>query len=400
MMLLWKIRYMDRADKQFKDRYLYLNTKSLDPTTRAAVELVAENKSSKREREILKYKHLFTEGTLEGPGEHDNWDRFSSVGPTEYFEDETRKEISGNEIAQILTGSPTAQFVQRGPKHNIDLALSEPKPVPLAEVTLSPNEIRVLGIFMRDLRELQDSAFMKEQPATLHISGPSVPSGYPLVKTAATDDEIRSFVTIFRRLYMEKEPANFQKAAVVFVKALGSDRYAKFVEGTFKEYERHLDSPPDTPLFIRSGTCTFKVKRLIDVFLYTQYHHQPDEKRQRQFGECLAEVQGKHALLTWLFLTEIWKLSLEIGNAGRIISWWFQNYCDHHAVSPDVPNSLREHHAGLGATEKEEDRQARLFQEKVEQLATALWEEAGQPAGGQSQFLVVARDQLSRRING
>jgi hypothetical protein len=400
MMLSWKIRYLDRADKQFKDRYLYLNTKSLDPTTQAAVELVAENKSSKKEREILKYKHLFTEGTLEGPGDHDNWGRFSSVGPSEYFEDDTGKEISDNEMAQILTGSPTARVMPRGPKHYIDLALSEPKPVPLAEVTLSPNEIRVLGIFMRDLRELQDSAFMKDQPATLHTSGPSVPSGYPFVETAATDDEIRSFVTIFRRLYMEKEPANFQKAAAVFVKSLGSDRYAKFVDGTVKEYERHLDSPPDTPPFIRSGTCTFKVKRLIDVFLYTQYHHQPDEKRQRQFGECLAEVQGKRAILMWLFLTEMWKLSLEIGNAGRIISGWFQHYCDHHAVSPDVPNSLRDHHAGLGAAEKEDDRQARLFQEKVEQLATALWEEAGQPAGGQSQFLVVARDQLSRRING
>ena len=45
MMLLWKIRYLDRSDKQFKDRYLYLNTKSLDPVTRATVELVAESKS-------------------------------------------------------------------------------------------------------------------------------------------------------------------------------------------------------------------------------------------------------------------------------------------------------------------------------------------------------------------
>lgn len=399
MMLLWKIRYLDRADKQFKDRNLYLDTKSLAPTTRATVELAAESESSKTERDILKYKHLFVEGTIEGPGDPENWDEVRTVGPSEYLEDETGKEISHDEMAQIVTGSSTARVMPRGPKHYIELALSVPRPVPLAEVTLSPKEIRVLAIFIRDLRELQDSAFMKDPPATLHMSGQSVPGGYPFVKTAATDDEIRSFVTIFRRLYMEKEPANFQKAAAVFVNALESDRYASFVEGADKEYERHLDSPPDTPPFIPSGTCTFKVKRLIDVFLYTQYHHQPDEKRQRQFEECLAELKGKRALLTWLFLTEIWRLSLEIINAGRIISWWFQHYCDHYAISPDVPNSLRDNHAGLGAAEKEEDRRARLFQEKVEQLANCLWEEAGQPSGGQSQFLLVARDQLFRSMN-
>ena len=42
MMLFWKIRYLDRAEKQFKDRYLYLHTKTLDPVARATIELVAE----------------------------------------------------------------------------------------------------------------------------------------------------------------------------------------------------------------------------------------------------------------------------------------------------------------------------------------------------------------------
>ena len=47
MMLFWKIRYLDRTDKQFKDRYLYLHTKTLEAVSRATVEFVAENKSFK-----------------------------------------------------------------------------------------------------------------------------------------------------------------------------------------------------------------------------------------------------------------------------------------------------------------------------------------------------------------
>ena len=136
-------------------------------------------------------------------------------------------------------------------------------------------------------------------------------------------------------------------------------------------------------------------KRLIDVFLYTQYAHQPNEERQRQFEKCLAEVHGKRAVLVWMFLTQMWKCALEIGNAGRQIAWWFKHWCNHHNVAPDVLNSLRNEHAGLGADEKEADKRQRLFREKVAQLATDLWEQAGRPVGGPSTFLDVAAAQLT-----
>lgn len=401
-MLLWKIRYLDRTDKQFKDRYLYLDTRTLDPVARAAVELVAEGRSSRTEREILKYKRLFVEGTVEGiPGDDpDNWDRFSTVGPSEYFEDETGREITHDDMAQILTGSPTARAIPSGAQqHDIDFMLTDPKPVPLAEIALSSEDTRLLGYFVRDLNEMMNSAFMKDGPGTItSSSGFMAPSSNPTLKTPATDEEIRSFVTIFRRLYMEKEPANFQKAVAMFVVALGDHPLSKWVEGTAKQYENHLDAVPDARPFVPPGTCTFTTKRLIDVFLYTRYAHQPDERRQRQFGECLAELSGKQDVLTWMFLTEMWKLTLEIGNAGRIVARWFAAYCAHHGITPDVLNSLRDDHGGLGAAEKEEARRERLFREKVEQLAQGLWEQGGRPAGGPSQFLTAARDQLGRTL--
>jgi hypothetical protein len=86
MLLYWKIRYLDRNDKKFKDRCLYLKTNSLDPITRAAVEFIAENKSAKSEREIINFKHLFIEGDFEhGIGHPNDCGKFIGVGPCEYF---------------------------------------------------------------------------------------------------------------------------------------------------------------------------------------------------------------------------------------------------------------------------------------------------------------------------
>jgi uncharacterized protein (DUF433 family) len=398
MMLSWNICYLDRADKQFKDRCLYLDTKTLDSVTRATVELVADRKWSKTEREILKFRHLFIEdksGT--GPVDPNKWDSFSTVDLSEYFEDETGEEITGDEVGRILTGSPTARLIPHGAKqHDIELMLSERKPIPVAEVSLDPDALRLLGYFVRDLKEMMDSAFMKDGPGSLV----SFSGGNPTLKTAVTDEEIRSFVTIFRRLYMtgRHDRASFMKVIPIFNNAIGDHPYAKWVAGVAREYQNHLDSVPYFGRLMQPGACTFPTKRLIDVFLYTQYAHQPDEERQRQFGECLKEVHGKPAVLTWMFLTEIWRCSLEFGNAGRVISSWFKHYCDYRGVSPDVLKSLRDEHPGLGAAEKDENRRDQLLREMTEKLATELWNQDGRPEGGPSRFLMTAREQLSNSL--
>lgn len=404
MMVFWKIRYLDRTAKQFKDRRLYLDTDTLDPVVRAAVELTVAGRSSATEREILKYRHLFCEGDLDFAADvMRTWRAFHTVYLREYFEDETGREMPLREMGPILTGSPTAVFVPNGAKpHDIDLMFAEAKPVPVASVSLTLEEVRIVGYFVRDLCELCDSAFMKDGPGSIrtvgNISSPT--SGEPVLETAVSDDEIRSFVMIFRRLYMtgKHDPASFLKTVAIFAHAVGDHPYAAWVTGVAEEYKSHLVSTPESRPFVHLGACTFTTQRLIDVFLYTQYAHQPDEKRQRQFLECLSHVHGKRGLLTWMFLCEIWKCSLLIGNAGRLIAAWFGRYCEHHGLSPDVLNSLRHDHSGIGRAEKEDNRKARLFREKAEELAMELWKQHGRPEGGPAQFLLVAREQLNRAI--
>ena len=338
MLLLWSIRYLDRTDMQFKDRHLYLDTKTLSRASRAAVELVAENESAKTDWDILKYRPLFVEGTPEQvASDSTDWDKVVGVGPSEYFEDETGRAISNDEMARILTGSPSALAIPRGAKqHDIDFMLSEPKPVPVAEVTLPFDQLRLVGYFVRDLKELIDSAFMKDGPGKIKAKGTfalTVNSNHTL-ETAVTDEEIRSFVTIFRRLYMTgpHDPASFAKVVPIFTRILDDHPYSKWVAGVAEEYQNCLNTMPDRPLFLQRGTPSFTTKRLIDVFLYTQYAHQPDEKRQQQFRDCLSQVCGNHHVLTWMFLTEMWHLSRMMIAASKIVSWWFRLYCEQHSV--------------------------------------------------------------------
>jgi hypothetical protein len=402
MMLFWKVRYLDRTDKQFKDRFLHLRTDTLDDAvTRAAVELIADNawSNSSARRDILRFRHLFIEDTSETFA-HDprNWGgSFRFVGPAEYFEDDTGKEISYDEIVQITTGNPRARaFAPGTPQYWAEFALSEQRPLPLAGISLRPDELRLLAYFVRDFKELSESSFMRDGPGTLTSSGIMVSASRVSLETAVNDEEIRSFVTVFRRLYMENEPANFQKAVDVFVRALGDHPVAKLAAGIAISLRNRLDNAhkPELP----QVTYTFTTKRLIDVFIYTQYAHQPTEQRQRQFTECLNEVGGERALLTWLFLTAIWKCGLDIGNAGRYIDYWFSCYCDHVGVSPDVLRSLRDDHTGLGVIEKQEVRSARLFDQKVAELAGELWNQQGRPEGGPDQFLVAAQEQLTKKL--
>lgn len=405
MLIFWRIRYFERADKQFKDRDLFLDTATLPPAKRAAIEFLAELKGNRSEREFLKFRSLFKEESwsdvggarLQAAGE------MKSFSLHEYFEDETGREITFAEIGPILTGSPTAVLVPSGAKqHDLNYMFAEKKPIPVAEVTLSTDEIKLFGYFVRDFQELQDCALKKDGAGTISKGGtlPVLPNGDYHHATAVTDDEIRSFLTIFRRLYMAKETANFLKAAELFEKSVGDHPLGKWVKGVAGEYEAHLQAIPEFRPFMEGTTLTFNVKRLIDVFLYTQYAHQPDEKRQRQFTECLQQVGGKRNFLTWLFLNEVWMCSLEIGNVGRVIGAWFKRYCDHHDIVPDVLNSLRSEHTGLGTAEKEEARKARLFREKAEELELELWRQAGKPEGGPVQFRLLAQQQLKQALDG
>ncbi len=103
--IIWKIRYLDRADRFFKDRQLILKTETLSAEHGAAVELAIEA----ADIGVLAFRHLFQEFT----GDELAARAFSPkmqfpqiVFVPDYFEDESGKQISLDEIGAIQTGNP------------------------------------------------------------------------------------------------------------------------------------------------------------------------------------------------------------------------------------------------------------------------------------------------------
>lgn len=395
MLLFWKIRYFDTKDKQFKDRNLWLDTDVLDSVTKSAVEASHELKDLDGSREMLRYRHLFEERNHTEHELRNLCDRhggMSTVFIYNYFEDETGHQLTSKQMAFSLTGDPGAILLPPGAKqYDIDYIQGDQRPICIDQVGLSDDQLNVLGYFARDLRELLASAFYKDGPGTITAPGRC---GNWILETAVNDEEIRSFVTIFRRLHMAKEPANFLKAVAAFRQAIQGYSLAKWVEGIAGEYQKELDQKPDCVPMTSWENLSFSRKRLIDVFLYTQYLHQPNDCRTRQFQECLNSVGGNRPLLTWLFLTEVWKCALQMGNAGTIMAEFYDRYCQCHNITTDVLASVRSGLPGLGPLEKREAREARVLTEKSEELAQAIWENSGRPEGGHTQFMKRALEQL------
>jgi len=392
MLLVWRIRYLDSQDKQFKDRDLWLNTDELDPVDKAAVEMCHDLKDLGHDREMLRYRHLFQEQEYskdemsEMFERHDNTSCFSL---SDYFEDENGKELTRKQMAGILTGNPDAIMVPGGMKqHDIEFICTPMPSVNLEQIQIPDANLNALAYFTQDFRRLDKSSFLAEGPGTL--TGIGWVTVEPILKTAVSDDEIRSFVTVFRRLYMKNEPGSFLKAVEVFAGALLPHPVAKWVQGAGNEYQQNLNSVPD---LARNNRATFTRKRLIDVFLNTQYAHQGDERRERQYAECLAEVAGQRTVLFWLFLMSMWECALHIRNAGVQIASFTESYCKCHGRTPSAVKPASEY-ASMGQLEKRLDRKARIFREKAEELAKALWEKKGRPEGGFAQFLPLAREQL------
>jgi hypothetical protein len=393
MLFMWRIRYLDSRDKEFQDRDLWLDTETLEPGMKAAIEAYAEMKSGDRGREVLRYRHLFQEKRLSADEQQRVLDRGGGIEKfalPHYFEDENGKELNGKEFAFALTGDANATLFPAGVKpYEIEFALASKPAIDLSQVQISRTDLDVLAYFSRDFRELAASGFLVEGPGTL--TGANLPN--PVVQTAVSDDEIRSFVTIFRRLYMKSEPGNFANAAAAFARAVVSHPVGNWALGAAADYEQALHSVPDLVPLGRLGSITFTRKRLIDVFLYTQYAHQGEEKRERQYSECLSQLNGQRAVLFWLFLVTIYECASRICQVGVQVASFTTQYCKVHSLAPSAvePGSQC---AAIGVLERRKDREARILREKAEELAMAIWKGSGRPEGGSVQFLHQARQQL------
>lgn len=393
MLLSWKIRCLNRKNRQFYDRLLRLDTESLDATTRAVIELAMDADGRYRDPTIVRLRHLFTEAeSLLTTIDQASIESFLSVSISGYFEDELGARLSENDIAKIVSGSESAIHIPSGTsKHDIELKIAEPIPLPATELPLDKNTIDDLGYFTRELREMRRSAFLSSSPARLNYGGTIVSGTGPKLQTYASDEEIRSFVTIFRRLYMENERVNFVKAVNVFTRAVRGHPYEKWATSEKKAFLRRLGESPKETWFIGVESVSFTVRQLLDGFIYSQYAHQPDRSVEENYERMLIEVGGNRDVLMCLFLRELASCSRVYLRLGRLVEQWFEYYCKTHNVWPASLSSLSEYHEGIGTAEKENSKFERLLEEKAIDLAIHLCQQAGSPISDFKAYLEKAR---------
>ena len=207
MHVFWKIRGFNRHNRGYFDRLLYLDTDLLDTVTRHKVEHYIETQRS-FDRELIKYRALFSQCDDPTSVVPNGGETGRVVSVENYLEDESGAEITMTEVARLKTGNPNVIAYPPGYReHDIRLSMSPNSPLPenpIEHISLTQDEIDALAYFARDVKELRQNPFYNSPPV-LHGS-----AGETRVSTIETD-YIRSYVTVFRRLYMEREPGTTRK---------------------------------------------------------------------------------------------------------------------------------------------------------------------------------------------
>ena len=393
MLLIWKIRCLNTKNKQWGDRYLWLETEKLDSVQLAAIEIQKQSSSYdyRKEREWLKYRHLFTEGevTEELFSKHKASQCF---GLRDYFEDENGSQLTLDKVGQILTDNSDVVAIPPGATQaDINFMLSQKTPINFHKNELSKGKLKTLGYFTQDLIKLRESTIYKEGPGSLNGSDNFI------VETVASESEIESFIINYRRLRGKDEAGGVEKAVEIFCEFLGDNSLAKYVGELKVEFDNYLDSVPGFILHKQESgkKPDIKVKSLIEAAIYTRLAHQ----KTGHYDKCLKKVGGNHSLLLWYCLCAIYSAALKLCCLGQYIGQFYLKYCEIHNIKPIIHPTITQRSAGVGTKESIENLKKRLFDEQIIKLAKKLWIQKGCPNDGYMYFYEEAHKNLNEAMN-
>jgi hypothetical protein len=383
MIVVWKIRCFHRERKEWFDRRLCADTSTLDPVTRHLVEFCMED--SNRWEEILTHRNAFHEG----PAPTDLCGRGGAVyfGVPNYFEDETGVQITLNEVAQVVTGLKDAIAVQTGLREDeIRLFYGGFTVLPasvLSGITLDQSEVDALASFLRDADEIRGSEFMRSPPQFTTSGLRSISSEY-----------IIAFVTVFRRLYLEKERGNFNNACKLYVRHFPNQNVAAWVAQERRQYQKEL-SGNASMLDGTEPVFSFTNRSLINIFLYTKFVHQPSPERIREYQAALAEA-GPAGRLEWSFYMRLFHLAIRFVNVASYVRKDVENYFALSGITPSFDVSPFLDGCGRGTMLTANQREEKAVSDRAEKLAQELWVEAGSPANQLPRFFQEAKEMLRK----
>ena len=387
MRIDWKVRCFNRKAKVYFDRYLFLDTDSLDAVTRNRVELCIEQKRS-HEREILKYRHLFQE--CQPPGTDSKFRLLSErVSISDYFEDEEGQEISLTQIVRIREGNDNiVAFPSHYRPHDIDLSMSNNSPLPedpQNHVNLIQEEIDSLAYFVKDVEELKGNAFYSTPPTLTSVGGV-----YSI--STISVEHIVAYMTIFRRLYMQGERGNYNNACTIYARRFLNNRLTAWITAERRLYNKHLAAKTKMKVVV-GGERSVTNKILINTMLTVRFAHQPKDDLRQQYETCLKEA-GDEDRLEFMFFHIVDEAARYYSRAYGFISNELEWYLRVTGRTPTFDFSPYCNQMGRGDQPTAEQLRMQRLQKQAQKLGRELWEEAGCPEGQLERFVIEAEDKL------
>ena len=380
---------MLRSDQKcFFRQNLHLDTATLEPVARSRVELCMVQRHCS-DRAILKYRYLFREeGPLSGgDGFPDASIYFFAV--EDYFEDDDGKEISLTEAIRIREGNDNIIVIPpHFRSHDIALHLSDNSPIPenpQEHVNLSQAEVDSLAYFVKDVAELKGNAFHRTPP-TFTSQGDTCS-----ISTVGVE-HIVAYLMIFRRLFMQGESGNYNKACATYARRFLNKRLTNWITAERRLYNKYLTAKA-RPGIIAGNPLSFTNQALIDVLLTIRFAHQPKDDLRKKYELFLREARNEKRL-EWMFYRVVSEASLFYLRAYGIISnelQWYLNATGKSATFDFAP-FLNEMGRGEQLTAEQAREQAIRNQAAI--LGKELWEKAGEPDGRLERFVKEAEDTL------
>jgi hypothetical protein len=392
MKVFWKIRCWSK-EREFFDRYLVVQTEVLTPLDRYTLEyLVTEDF---RYRPAIRHFRGHFKETSELRSELvEPMPR--TVFVLDYFEFADGTPATLTQIIQARTGDPNwVALPSNFKEHDIEFITTPDSSVPadaVSHIRLSQEEVDCLAYFVRDGRELRESKYLKSRPPSLS----SARNREVFWLENHSEELVRSFVTIFRRLYMDGEPGNFEKACRVYAQHFSNKRITRWVEGVKDEYKRELDLPAGQ---IWDHSQTFSTGRLLDVFIYTRYAHQPNARRSRQYRECFDEV-GDESKLVWMFCCALLTVSMHFVNVLQYIEDDLERYLAASGKGPSIGCRPLIDSKATGSKEIVDAAILQKVHDYAVRMGQELWQESGAQPEKLPQHVKDAQRLLAERLQG
>lgn len=390
MILLWKIRYLDTNDRKLKDRNLYIDTKKLEPELKHSVKFAVECQEILGDDwAILPFRKYFQEINEDNENSiFNNCTSWKTVGPCNYHENENGNPISPQQLFRLKLGKPNAIAIPQGFKYVVfpDGISREDSakfnvgylfPISKNDINLSQEQIKIFQVFSKSMIDLTNTT-MYNNPSPFSLTSCQGQSKFSM---SVSTDDFSSYVTCFRKLYMEKEPANFVKTCnVLLIPGVLNHPVRENILASKKASEQFknlliTDITKYDPQELLHNKCTMKVFELINCMLYTKFIHQPDEKNKSLYQKCLDSAYGNPGVVQFLFCRSLQKL---ISNYV-----WVAQFVN---TSLDLHRSSQNADDGIVYQERPEDRIKMVLSEKIDDLSEELWIDAGRPSCGQSKY--------------